>query len=149
MPEIIQLKEASEAPKKSPSKEDSTQMAFASFFAGIGGFDLGFQQAGMKPSFHCEIDPYCQKILKRHWPEVPLHGDITTLKSENIPQADLWSAGWPCQDLSNANTERAGLNGHRSGLFFPFAELARQHKPKWIVLENVKGLLCQIGRAHV
>lgn len=121
--------------------ESNSSMRFASFFAGIGGFDLGFQQAGMTPAFHCEIDPYCQKILKRHWPEVPLHGDITTLEAENIPQADLWSAGWPCQDLSNANTERAGINGHRSGLFFPFAELAREHKPKWIVLENVAGLL--------
>lgn len=123
------------------SKPMHSKMRFASFFAGIGGFDLGFQQAGMEPAFHCEIDPYCQKILKRHWPEVPLHGDITTLKPANIPQADLWSAGWPCQDLSNANTERAGIKGHRSGLFFPFAKLARKHKPKWIVLENVSGLL--------
>jgi len=116
-------------------------MKLASFFAGIGGFDLGFQQAGIDPVFHCEIDTFCQQILKRHWPEVPLHGDITTLEANQIPQADVWSAGWPCQDLSNANSARAGINGHRSGLFFPFAELARIHRPKWIVLENVSGLL--------
>jgi DNA (cytosine-5)-methyltransferase 1 len=116
-------------------------MRFASFFAGIGGFDLGFQQAGMEPVFHCEIDPYCQKILRRHWPEVPLHGDIQTLQSEAIPQADLWAGGWPCQDVSHANSQREGLGGKRSGLFFEFTRLARVARPKWIVLENVSGLL--------
>ncbi len=116
-------------------------MRFASFFAGVGGFDLGFQQAGMVPAFHREIDPYCQKVLNRHWPEVPLHGDITSLNPKEIPNAELWCAGWPCQDLSNANTEREGLEGRRSGLFFKFAELAAIRKPRWIVLENVSGLL--------
>jgi len=120
-------------------------MKFSSFFAGIGGFDLGFQQAGMTPVFHCEIDPYCQSILKRHWPKVPLHDDITTLKASTIPESDLWSGGWPCQDLSNANTNREGLDGSRSGLFFDFVELARERKPKWLVLENVSGLLSADG----
>jgi DNA (cytosine-5)-methyltransferase 1 len=141
MTTILDFERATKARKRSPSKATPLPMRFASFFAGIGGFDLGFQQSGMLPAFHCEIDTHCQRILKRHWPEVPLHGDITTLKSKDIPKADLWSAGWPCQDLSAANTEREGINGHRSGLFFPFVELARKHKPKWIVLENVKGLL--------
>lgn len=116
-------------------------MRFASFFAGVGGFDLGFQQAGMTPVFHCEIDPYCQKVLKRHWPDVPLHADIVDLDAKEIPDAKLWCAGWPCQDLSNANTQRTGLEGRRSGLFFKFAELAAIRKPRWIVLENVSGLL--------
>lgn len=116
-------------------------MRFASFFAGIGGFDLGFQRAGMKPVFHCEIDPYCQKILKRHWPEVPLHDDILTLKTPKIPQAELWAGGFPCQDVSHANTQRKGITGERSGLFFRLAELAREATPKWLVLENVAGLL--------
>jgi DNA (cytosine-5)-methyltransferase 1 len=105
---------------------NNNKMRVASFFAGIGGFDLGFQNAGMQPAFHCEIDPYCQAILKRHWPEVPLHGDIETLEAEAIPETDLWAAGWPCQDLSHANTRRAGIQGARSGLFFRFAELARK-----------------------
>lgn len=120
-------------------------MKFASFFAGIGGFDLGFQQAGMQPVFHCEIDPYCQRILKRHWPKVPLHGDIQTLSAADIPEASLWAAGWPCQDLSAANTQREGLKGARSGLFFDFARLARAATPKWLVLENVQGLLSANG----
>ena len=116
-------------------------MRLASFFAGIGGFDLGFQHAGMIPAFHCEIDPYCQRILRRHWPEVPLHDDITTLKAQDIPEAEIWAGGWPCQDVSHANVQRKGIRGDRSGLFFTFAELARTVRPPWIVLENVPGLL--------
>lgn len=120
-------------------------MRFASFFAGIGGFDLGFERAGIAPAFHCEIDPYCQRILKRHWPEVPLHDDITTLSAKDIPQADLWAGGWPCQDVSAANAQRKGIHGSRSGLFFKFASLAREVRPSWIVLENVSGLLSSDG----
>jgi DNA (cytosine-5)-methyltransferase 1 len=120
-------------------------MRFASFFAGIGGFDLGFQRAGMKPVFHCEIDPYCQRILKRHWPEVPLHDDITTLKAKNIPQAEVWAGGWPCQDVSHGNAQRKGIQGSRSRLFFTFADLARKVQPSWIVMENVAGLLSSDG----
>jgi DNA (cytosine-5)-methyltransferase 1 len=116
-------------------------MKLASFFAGIGGFDLGFENAGIPTVFHCEIDPYCQRVLKRHWPHTPLHDDITTLKPQSIPKADIWSAGWPCQDLSHANNERTGLKGSRSALFYRFADLAGQAKPRWIVLENVSGLL--------
>lgn len=116
-------------------------MRVASFFAGIGGFDLGFERAKMRVVFQCEIDPFCQKILKRHWPNVPLHDDITTLNSTAIPASDLWCAGWPCQDLSNANTERRGLAGERSGLFFTFMDLVREVRPTWLVMENVPGLL--------
>ncbi|MEP0754777.1 DNA (cytosine-5-)-methyltransferase [Trichocoleus sp. DQ-A2] len=95
----------------------------------------------MKAVFQCEIDPFCQKILKRHWPQVPIHEDITTLVPSTIPTADLWCAGWPCQDLSNANTERKGLTGQRSGLFYKFMELVGEVHPAWLVLENVPGLL--------
>ncbi|MDR0565189.1 MAG: DNA cytosine methyltransferase [Azoarcus sp.] len=119
----------------------SQKMRLASFFAGIGGFDLGFQRAGILPVFHCEIDSHCQQILKRHWPEIPLHDDITTLRAEDIPTADIWTGGWPCQDLSHANTARKGLEGKRSGLFHDFIDLATQVRPRWLVMENVIGLL--------
>ena len=122
-----------------------SKLRFASFFAGIGGFDLGFQRAGMKPVFHCEIDTHCQQVLRRHWPEVPLHGDITTLKAKDIPGADVWAGGWPCQDLSHANTSRTGLKGKRSGLFYDFVGLASEARPKWLVMENVVGLLSAEG----
>ena len=116
-------------------------MRVASFFSGIGGFDLGFERAGMQVVFQCEIDKFCQQILKRHWPEVPIYDDITTLTHSAIPAADLWCAGWPCQDLSNANTERLGLAGERSGLFYKYMELVAEVRPGWLVLENVPGLL--------
>lgn len=116
-------------------------MKVASFFAGVGGFDLGLERAGMRVVFQCEIDPLAQKVLKRHWPGVPLHADIKTLKPTAIPHADLWCAGWPCQDLSHANTERLGLAGSRSGLFHTFMDAASAIRPRWIVMENVPGLL--------
>ena len=119
----------------------SIDMRVSSFFAGIGGFDLGFERAGMNVVFQCEIDPFCQQILKRHWPKIPLHDDITTLKPTAIPTSELWCAGWPCQDLSTANTEREGLAGERSSLFFTFMDLVRQVHPAWLVMENVPGLL--------
>ena len=125
----------------------TTMLRFASFFAGMGGFDLGFQRAGMLPVFHCEIDPHYQMVLRRHWPEVPLHDDITTLSPPSIPPADIWAAGWPCQDLSHATTERVGLKGQRS-LFYQFTNLAREARPRWVVLENVIGLIgAEEGRA--
>jgi DNA (cytosine-5)-methyltransferase 1 len=116
-------------------------MRVSSFFAGIGGFDLGFERAGMQVVFHCEIDTFCQQILKRHWSHVPLHDDITTLTPATIPTSDLWCAGWPCQDLSTANADRKGLTGERSGLFFTFMDLVKEVHPKWLVMENVPGLL--------
>ncbi len=117
-------------------------MRVASFFAGIGGFDLGLERAGMSVVFQCEIDHHAQMILRKHWPHVPLHGDITELEPTTIPSADLWCAGWPCQDLSNANsTGRTGLEGARSGLFYTLSGLLSKSKPRWIVLENVPGLL--------
>jgi DNA (cytosine-5)-methyltransferase 1 len=116
-------------------------MKLASFFTGIGGFDLGFERAGCEVVFQCEVDPHCQQVLKRHWPNVPLHDDITTLHLGEIPHADIWSAGWPCQDISHANVQREGIGGEQSGLFFDFVTLAGHVRPKWVILENVPGLL--------
>ncbi|MXY67544.1 MAG: DNA (cytosine-5-)-methyltransferase [Gammaproteobacteria bacterium] len=112
----------------------------ASFFAGIGGFDLGFERAGFDVVFQCEIDPHCQLVLRRHWPRAPLHDDIHSLKARDIPYADVWTAGWPCQDLSAGHPQRAGITGERSGLFFTFMELVCEVRPRWIVMENVPGL---------
>lgn len=116
----------------------------ASFFSGIGGIDLGLERAGMKVVFQCEINPFGRTILKKHWPDVKLAGDINDVKPEDIPEADLWCGGFPCQDLSLANQgKRQGLEGARSGLFYMFAELirAQERKPRWVFMENVPGLL--------
>ena len=117
-------------------------MRAASFFAGIGGFDLGLERTGMTIVFQCEIDRFCQSILRKHWPGTLLAGDIHRLLPADIPRCDLWCGGFPCQDLSLANQgKRKGLGGHRSALFFKFAELLSAHLPRWVVIENVPGLL--------
>ena len=115
----------------------------ASFFAGICGFDLGLEQIGMKVVFQCEINKFCQEVLKTHWPEVILHSDINQVKSDDIPNdTQVWCGGFPCQDLSLANQgKRKGLEGERSGLFYKYAELIKSHKPRWVIIENVPGLL--------
>ena len=118
------------------------KMKVASFFSGIGGFDLGLENAGMEVVFQCEINAFCQKVLKKHWPSIPLISDIKNVNADDIPESDLWCGGFPCQDLSVANQgKRKGLNGDRSGLFFKFSELISQRKPRWIVIENVPGIL--------
>lgn len=117
-------------------------MKVASFFSGIGGFDIAFENLGMEIVFLCEINPFCKKVLREHWPKVQLVEDIKTVTPEQIPDADLWCGGFPCQDLSLANQgRRKGLNGKRSGLFFKFAELIAAKKPRWVLIENVPGIL--------
>lgn len=117
-------------------------MKVASFFSGIGGIDLGLERAGMEVIFQCEVNSFCQDVLKKHWPNVILKGDINAVRANDVPKAELWCGGFPCQDLSLANQgKRKGLEGERSGLFYQFAALAKTQKPKWIFMENVPGLL--------
>lgn len=109
-------------------------------FAGIGGFSLGLERTGaFKTELFCEIDPFCQKVLRKHWPDVPIHEDITTLHGET-GQFDVLTGGFPCQDLSYAG-KGAGIEGERSGLWSEFARLIREIRPKFIIVENVPALL--------
>jgi len=117
-------------------------MKVASFFSGIGGIDLGFEQAGMKILFQCEILHFGQRILKQHWPNISLADDITKVSGNDIPPVDVFAGGFPCQDLSLANQgKRQGLDGERSGLFYKYAELIKEKQPRWVFIENVPGLL--------
>jgi len=117
-------------------------MRVASFFSGIGGFDLGLERVGMKVVFQCEISEFCRSVLRQHWPNVEIHGDIRTLKADGIPEAEIWTGGFPCQDVSSANQgKRLGLSGERSGLFYEFKALVEKRLPRWVILENVPGLL--------
>lgn len=117
-------------------------MNHVSFFSGIGGFDLGFERAGFKSVFQCEKKEFCRKVLSYHWPDVPLEEDITDVSVGAIPEAVVWSAGFPCQDLSLARMgKRDGLRGKQSGLFFDLVRLLEARLPKIVVLENVHGLL--------
>jgi len=114
-----------------------------SFFAGIGGFDLGLAPSGIEVAFHCEIDPFCRSVLKRHWRHVPETADIKDVDARELPDAEVWSGGFPCQDVSVARgwLGREGLKGKRSGLFHVFLDLVSKRLPKVVLLENVTGLL--------
>lgn len=114
----------------------------ASFFSGVGGLDLGFKRAGIHTTSLCEFNPYASAVLAERFPGIPNFGDITKLTAEEIPDAEIWSGGFPCQDLSIAG-KRAGFAGSRSSLAFKFLELLGdmgERSPRWIVLENVAGL---------
>jgi DNA (cytosine-5)-methyltransferase 1 len=119
------------------------KITFNSFFAGIGGFDLALESEGFKPLFQCEINEYCQQVLRKHWPTIQLHSNIIDLEAEVIPNTDIWCGGFPCQDVSVARGAkgREGLKGKNSGLFYPFAELISEKRPKVLLIENVTGLL--------
>lgn len=113
-----------------------------SLFTGIGGFDIGFEKCGFNIKLQCEIEPFCNLVLQKHWPNTPKHDDIRTLQNENIPFSDVWIGGFPCQDLSLARMgKRDGIRGNKSGLFYEFTRLVREGKPRIILLENVAGLL--------
>lgn len=123
--------------------KDMGQIRLASFFAGIGGFDLAFEREKATTVFQCEINDYCCSVLANRFPGVALHGDIKTIEARILPTADVWSGGFPCQDVSVARgwLGRDGLLGERSGLYFQLLELVRQKNPRALVLENVTGLL--------
>lgn len=118
----------------------------ASFFSGIGGFDLGFERAGYQITFQCEIDKFCNHILEQRWPHerTKIHRatNIKHVSAADIPVSDVWVGGFPCQDVSLARMgPRAGLRGARSGLFHEFARLLGDRRPRVFVIENVPGLL--------
>ena len=107
---------------------------------------MGLERSGFTIGFHCEINPFCREILRQHWPNLPIHHDIRKLDDAEIPEADVWAAGFPCQDLSLARMgPRSGLRGSQSGLFHEFVRLIRGRNPRAIVLENVHGLLSSHG----
>lgn len=115
-------------------------VTFGSLFAGIGGFDLGFERAGMACRWQVEIDNYASKVLAKHWPAVHRERDIRQCGRHNLEPVDVICGGFPCQDISYAGAG-AGLAGERSGLFFEAVRVVRELRPKAVVLENVAALL--------
>jgi DNA (cytosine-5)-methyltransferase 1 len=116
-------------------------MRFGSLFCGIGGFDLGLERAGMQCAWQVEIDPYAQKVLAKHWPNVRRHADVCTFPPEEGDwEVDVICGGFPCQDISYAG-KGAGLAGARSGLWFEFARIIGHLRPRYVIVENVSALL--------
>lgn len=118
------------------------QITFGSLFAGIGGFDLGFERAGMCCKWQVEIDDYATKVLEKHWPDVPKWRDVRTFPPGDTDdwRVDCICGGFPCQDISYAGPGD-GLAGKRSGLFFDAMRVVRELEPRVVVLENVAALL--------
>jgi DNA (cytosine-5)-methyltransferase 1 len=109
-------------------------------FSGIGGFSLGLERAGMRTVGFCEIEPYCQAVLKQHWPDVPCHDDVRTLRGSDFKNIEIICGGFPCQDISVAGNQ-LGIEGPRSGLWKEYRRLVSEIRPRFVIVENVAALL--------
>lgn len=115
-------------------------MNVLSLFSGIGGLDLGLQRAGMTVVGQVEIDPWCRKVLAKHWPEVPRHDDVRTCAEWwGDRPVDLVCGGFPCQPVSQTGYQ-LGQEDPR-WLWPPMASVIDELRPVWVVIENVSGLL--------
>lgn len=116
-------------------------------FSGIGGFSLGLERTGgFKTVAFCEIEKYPQKVLAKHWPEVPIYDDVRQLTAERlatdgIGRIDVITGGFPCQDISVAGKQAGMGEGTRSGLWSEIARLIGELRPRYAIMENVTALL--------
>jgi|SRR4051812_31112900 DNA (cytosine-5)-methyltransferase 1 len=122
-----------------------SKLAVLDLFSGIGGWSLGLERTGgFRTAAFCEIDPYCRRVLAKHWPEIPCYDDVRTLDRARLDadriRVDVIAAGFPCQDISLAGSG-AGIEGSRSGLWREIARLAGELRPRYVLLENVAALL--------
>ena len=111
-------------------------------FAGIGGFSYAAEKliGGFETTQFIEIDPFCQKVLKKHWPHVPIHDDIRTFTAKPF-QYQVITGGFPCQDISVAGLQKGITEETRSGLFFELMRVIRMVRPQYVVLENVAAII--------
>jgi DNA (cytosine-5)-methyltransferase 1 len=119
---------------------EQKQWVHGSLFSGIGGFDLAAQWMGWRNAFHCEMDPFCQKVLQHHWPDADLHPDVKKMNGKQYAdRIDILTGGFPCQPYSAAG-KREGKNDERH-LWPEMLRIIREISPTWVVGENVHGLL--------
>lgn len=121
-------------------------MKFIDFFAGIGGFHSGLEKAGMECIGWCEFDKFAQKSYRAMYDTEGLWfaDDVRKVRGWDVPKADLWAFGFPCQDVSIAGKQKGIKRGTRSGLFYEIMRLideAEENRPEWLICENVKNLL--------
>lgn len=114
-------------------------MRFLDLFAGIGGISLGLERAGMTCAGHVEINPFCQQVLKKHWPDVPLIADVKEVRGDEFGHIDVLTGGYPCQPFSLAGS-RGGKTDSRH-LWPEVARIIRAIRPQYALLENVTGHL--------
>ena len=114
-------------------------ITFGSLFSGIGGFDLGLERSGMVCKWQSEIDPFCNKVLDKHWPNVKRYGDIKGIGGHNLESVDLICGGFPCQPFSIAG-KRRGTEDDRY-LWPEMLRVISEVKPSWVIGENVPGII--------
>jgi len=116
-------------------------ISFLDLFSGIGGFSLGFSNAGVKFSYHgfSEIDTFATQIYKRRYPNATELGNIKSIRTTDLPWCNIITFGSPCQDISISG-RRGGLRANRSSLFFEAMRIIEAKQPKYFIFENVKGL---------
>ena len=118
-------------------------MRLLDLFSGIGGFSLGLERAGFETVAFCEIEPFCRRVLGKHWPDAPIYEDVRTLTAVELLcdgiEVDAICGGFPCQDISLAG-KGAGIEGGRSGLWSEYARLVGELRPRFVIVENVAAL---------
>ena len=115
-------------------------MRYGSVCSGIEAATVAWHSLGWKPSFFSEIEHFPRAVLQHHYPDVPCHGDFTTIGANQYEPIDLLVGGTPCQSFSIAGL-RGGLGDHRGNLALEFLKLSQRTQPKWLVWENVPGVL--------
>lgn len=118
------------------------ELKLLDLFSGIAGFSYAAEKivGGYKTTQFVEKDPYCQSVIRKNFPNIPIHDDITTFKAER-GQFDVFTIGFPCQDLSVAGRKKGIGEGTRSGLFYESIRLLREVRPRFALFENVRNLL--------
>jgi DNA (cytosine-5)-methyltransferase 1 len=125
---------------------DTMGLTVGSLFSGIGGLDLGLEWAGFETKWFCEIEEFPQKVLKHHWPEVPIYNDVREITADTVIPVDVIAGGFPCQDISWAGIGRgidynlSEQEGTRSGLWWEMWRVIRNLRPRYVIAENVPAL---------
>lgn len=117
-------------------------MKMLDLFSGIGGFHLAAEWVWgdeLEVVSHCEIDPWATRLLKKHWPNVPVHSDIKTLKGDSFGTVDLLTGGFPCQPFSSAGKQRGAADDRY--LWPQMFRVIQEARPAWVIGENVSGLI--------
>ena len=122
------------------------QLTFFDFFSGIGGFRIGLERAGFKCVGYCDNDEYANKLYRNYFDTTHevFFDDITTINTKELPDFDILCAGFPCQSFSIAG-KRLGFEDTRGTMFFEVARILKDKRPRYFILENVKGLLNHNG----
>jgi DNA (cytosine-5)-methyltransferase 1 len=122
-------------------------MKLGSLFSGIGGFELGLERAipGLKTIWQVEQNNFCQKVLRKHWPEAKIHDDVKNITAQNVEPIDILCGGFPCQDISIAGKKRGIHEGKKSSLWWEMLRIIGELEPKIVVLENVPTIISNGG----